>query len=85
MTLTLFLIVMKVVFSDHAKNQIKRRKITKTVIIGVIKKPEETRASFRGRKLLRSRFHGKILEVIIKSEDLEVIVITAYYLKEEEL
>ncbi len=73
---------MKITFSQHALEQIKRRKITKKLIIGTIENPEDSTTTFRERELRRRQIGSKILEVVIKSEDDEVIVITAYYLEE---
>lgn len=72
---------MQVIFSNHAKGQLKRRSISQRLVIKVIKNSKEITMSFRGRKLHRIKIGDKILEVITKTEDKKVIIITAYYLE----
>lgn len=74
---------MRIVFSRHAEEQIKRRRIPKRRVSKTVSEPDQTRPSFRGRELRRKRFGGKILEVATKAEGAMVVVVTAYYLKEE--
>lgn len=74
---------MIVVFSEHADEQIKRRRIPKRRVSKTVSEPDQILPSFRGRELRRKRFRGKILEVATKVEGAIVVVITAYYLKEE--
>lgn len=74
---------MLIILSDHAKDQIKRRKIPLSQVRKTLQNPVEIIPSFRGRKLQRRRVGGKMLEVVIKTEDSKIVVITAYYLKEK--
>jgi hypothetical protein len=74
---------MKVLFSDHAVGQIRKRKISKQLILEVINEPEKEIGSFRTRRLLQKRFGGKILEVVIVRVESILTVITAYYLEEK--
>lgn len=71
---------MDIEFSDHAKQQLKRRNIDEDLVISTIKNPQETLTSFRERKLLRTQIDDKILEIVTKKEGSKIIVITAYYL-----
>lgn len=73
---------MHIEFSDHAKQQLKRRKISQQLVKNVIQNPEEKVSSYRERRLLKKRIGGKLLEVVIKREGFKIIVITAYYLEE---
>lgn len=71
-------------FSEHARAQLKRRKISQIKVISqVVYKPEEILTSFRGRKLRRKTIRGKMLEVVTSTEGSKITVVTAYYLKEE--
>jgi len=72
---------MSIEFSDHAKRQLKRRKISKKLVLSVIQNPLEITKSFRGRKLRRKQVGSKMLEVITRTEGSKITVITAYYLK----
>jgi len=72
---------MKIEFSEHAEQQLKRRKITREVVKKAIQNFEEKIASYRKRELLQIRIDGKLLEVVTKKEGQKIIVITAYYLE----
>ena len=76
---------MLITLSDHAKDQIKRRKIPIELVKKATKNPEQISPSFRDRKLRRVHISGKILEVVTKTEGAIITVITAYYLKEENI
>lgn len=71
---------MRIEFSEHAKERLKVRKISKLKVLEVINNPERTVRSFRSRKLIQRRYGGKILEVITKVENKKIVVVTAYYL-----
>lgn len=73
---------MPISFSDHAKKQLKRRKITQKLTVKVVQNPEEILSSFRGRKLRRRKIGDKLLEVVTRTEGSRITVITAYYLEE---
>ena len=70
---------MKIIFSDHARAQIFRRGITHARVLDAIDKPDNLETSFRGRKLYQKKFRGRILEVVVIEEDIDLIIITAYY------
>lgn len=53
------------------------------MIIEAVKRPEEMVQSFRGRKLRRRRFNGRILEVVTVTGDSDITVVTQYWLNEE--
>ena len=72
---------MPIFFSDHAKLQLRRRKITQRLVLETIRNPVSQSSSFKNRKLRRRRFGDKILEVATKTEGPRIIVITGYYLK----
>ena len=71
-------------FFDHAKERNLKRKIPKDRIIKTIEEPEEVLDSVKDRKLRRRKFGDKILEVVTITEDDKIIVITQYYLGEED-
>jgi hypothetical protein len=73
---------MPIVFSDHAKEQIKRRDISMELVIETVQIPEKILSSFRGRKLRQRRTHAKLLEVVTTTEGSRITVITAYFLEE---
>ncbi len=71
---------MSFVFSDHARFQIKKRKIPEELVIRTVQKPEEVLSSFWERKLRRVHIGDRILEVVTKTEGPRITIITAYYL-----
>lgn len=75
---------MKIIFSDHAKSQRIERKISKKFVLETVKNPQTRLKSFRNRTLLQKRFSDKILEVVTVIEDNNLVIITQYWLEEEE-
>lgn len=73
---------MPIVFSDHAKDQLKRRKISQKLALDAVAKPDEIASSFNNRKLRRKRIGGKILEIVTKTEGSKITVVTGYFFKE---
>jgi hypothetical protein len=75
---------MKIVFSDHAMEQLEiRPNITKTMIHNAIHKPDKIKPSYRDRKIYRKR-HGRYwLEIVTVKEDNKHIIITQYLLEVE--
>jgi len=72
---------MSIEFSDHAKRQLRRRKISQKLVLSSVRNPQEIIGSYRDRKLRRKQVGSKILEVVTRAEGSKTIVITAYYLK----
>ena len=72
---------MPIIFSDHAKFQLKKRQISQKRIIETVKDPQEVISSFKNRRLRRKIFGGKILQVVTISEGSRITVISGYYLK----
>ncbi len=73
----------KIIFSQHALDQLKKRKITKKSVKNTIKNPDNKIKSFRGRDLRQKVFSGKILEVVVYESPEQVDIITQYILEEE--
>ncbi|OGE29631.1 hypothetical protein A2867_02085 [Candidatus Daviesbacteria bacterium RIFCSPHIGHO2_01_FULL_40_11] len=76
---------MKIIFSDHAKNQKFEREIAKKLILETIRSPQNRFKSFRNRELLQRQFGDKILEVVTVKEGENLVVITQYWLEKEEV
>ena len=74
---------MPITFSDHAKKQLRRRRITQKLAIKAIQNPQKIMSSFQGRKLRRKKIGDKLLEVVTRTEGSRITVITAYYLEEK--
>jgi hypothetical protein len=74
-----------IIFSDHALLQIKRRNIPKKIVIQGVEKSTDINQSFRGRTVRRIRHEDKMLEIVTLEQNLEVTIITAYYLEIKDL
>lgn len=72
---------MPIVFSGHAKQQLRKRKISQRLVTDVVRNPDKTVSSFKGRKLRQRLIGDKILEVVTKTEGNKITVVTTYYLK----
>ncbi len=73
---------MPIVFSDHALEQMHRRKISQNKVISVVSHSYQKISSFRNRKLRQMLVGDKMLEVVTKTEGSRITVITAYFLEE---
>lgn len=73
---------MPIEFSKHAKEQLRRRKISQKQVVDVVRNSHQKVSSFRDRKLRQMRVGAKLLEVVTKTEGPRITVITAYYLEE---
>lgn len=74
---------MKIIFSDHARDQLTERKILKKHVHETVKNPEKKLKSFRGRELRQKVFDDKILEVVIYQGKEDITIITQYFLEKE--
>lgn len=72
---------MPIVFSDHAKKQLRRRKIQQEMVIQTIRHPQEILPSFKGRRLRRRAFGDKILQAVTITEGSKITVVSSYYLR----
>lgn len=74
---------MPVVFSDHAKFQLKERNISQKRIREIVKNPTEIIQSFKNRRLRRKSFGGKILQAVTITEGSKITVVSGYYLRKK--
>jgi len=70
-----------IIFSNHARKQLKRRKISQKLVLEAIKESGEIVSSFKNRKLRRKRVGGKILEIVTSTEGNKITVVTGYFLR----
>ena len=71
-----------IVFSAHAVQRIRARKISRLLVVETIKHPQKIISGNRGRKLRQRKFGDKILEVITITEGSDIIIVTQYWLEE---
>ncbi len=74
---------MPIVFSDHAKEQLRKRRISQKLAKDVISNPQEILISFRRRKLRRALISAKILQIVTITEGSRITVISGYYVRKK--
>lgn len=74
-----------IVFSDHAKEQLRKRRISQRLAKDVIRNPQEILTSFRRRKLRRALISAKILQIITITEGSRITVISGYYVRKKNI
>ena len=74
--------IVSIVFSEHAKQQLSRRKIPQKLVVDTVRNCKELFSGFKGRKLRRKIIGDKLLEVVTITEGSRIIIITGYYLEE---
>ena len=70
---------MKIIYTSHAEEQIKERKILKLWIEETIKSPDDTKRT-ENKFYIIKRLNGKTLKVIYTKENF-IKVITSYFVK----
>ncbi|MEK7186339.1 MAG: DUF4258 domain-containing protein [Patescibacteria group bacterium] len=73
---------MPVVFSDHAKRQLRRRSIPQKLAREIVLNPDKIASSFGNRKLRSRIVRGKLIEIVTKTEGSKITIITGYISKE---
>ena len=68
---------MKIIFSRHAKRQMKWRKITEKEVKSAIGAPDMSEDTIKGRKNAFKIIRGRHLKITYKPEDGKLTVITA--------
>lgn len=72
---------MPIKFSDHAKDNLKERKISEKRVVETVNNPDNILTSFKNRRLRQKRFGDRILEVVTVTEGSRITVVTAYIKK----
>ena len=72
---------MPIVFSEHAKKQLKERNISRERTVDTVENPDRMLASFKSRRLRQRRFGDRILEAVTVTEGSRITIVTVYYLK----
>lgn len=72
---------MKIVYTNHAIENIKERRIKREIIEKTIRSPDEIVIGKKGRKIAHKIINGKLLRVIYEPKEKAYILVTAYYTK----
>lgn len=72
------------VYTQHAKLRLQQRKINNAEIESAVLSPNEILPSFGNCRIARKRIEAETLEVVFKSKNEDIVIITAYWLQKEE-
>ena len=68
------------IYTDHALKRMRERKVSKAQIIAAIENPESTELQENSIQIIRKKFSGKILELVLETGKNKLIVVTLYWL-----
>lgn len=76
---------MNIIFTKHAKVRMFQREIAEEEIKSIVENPNNIiSGSFKERTIARNKFPKGTLEVIYKESENSIVVITCYWVKNEE-
>ncbi len=73
--------LMPIIFSEHAKRQLKRRNISLKLAKDITVNPDKIASSFRNGKLRSRTVRGKLVEIVTRTEGSRITIITGYFIK----
>ena len=71
-----------IIYTKHVISRASQRNIHKQQIEQTVTKPDRIALSFKGRSCAQKKFGSRALEVIYRKLNGEIVIITAYWLKE---
>ena len=71
-------------YTRHIRLRIEQRGLSPGMIEETVSNPGHTQPSYQGRHLAQKSFRDRILEVAYGVEGERIVLITAYWLEEEE-
>ena len=74
---------MKIIYSEHAKQNLLERKIPESYVLETLDYPEKIIVSRKGRKIAQKQIGNRLLRVIYKETEKVYIIVTVYYAKSE--
>jgi hypothetical protein len=74
---------MNFAYTDHAKERMAERRISKENIERALRKPDDVSNTKSGRKIARKLIKNKLLRIVYEEENGNFMVITAYYTQPE--
>ena len=72
------------IYSRHILKRMWLRELTSEMIEKTVTESDRTQSTFRGRYLAQKKFHDKILEVVYVDSGTQKILVTAYWLGEND-
>ncbi|MBU1135297.1 MAG: DUF4258 domain-containing protein, partial [Nanoarchaeota archaeon] len=70
---------MKIEYTKHAKEKLDDRKIPKSIVESILKKPDKTIETKFGRKIAQKAIDDKLLRIVYEEQKGIYIIITVYY------
>jgi hypothetical protein len=74
---------MNFVYTDHAKERIAERRISKENIERALREPDDVLSTKFGRKIAQKLMRSKLLRIMYEEENGNFVIITAYYTQPE--
>ena len=72
---------MRIVYSDHARQNMIERRISHEQIEETLFNPEKVTDSNKGRKIAQKTIGSRLLRVVYKEAEKVYIIVTVYYTK----
>ena len=69
---------MNIVFTTHANERMKQRRISHQEIEAVLEKPDTIFYTYEDKKIALKYFKNKTIKVVFSQKDETVVIITAY-------
>jgi uncharacterized protein YlzI (FlbEa/FlbD family) len=69
----------KIVYTQHAEDRLRKRIIKKTWIERALKRPDKLRRAKSGKKIVVKRINSEVISVVYAVENGNIIVITVYW------
>lgn len=73
----------KFIYTNHAKIRFDQRKLSENIVEDAILHPDRILPGMINKTLAQKNINGKTLEVVFVKENDKFVIITAYYLEEE--
>jgi translation initiation factor IF-3 len=70
---------MRIVYSEHARQNMLERKIHERLVAGALSFPDKIILSRKGRKIAHKKFGNRLLRVVYKETDKVYIIVTVYF------
>jgi hypothetical protein len=74
---------MNFAYTDHAKQRMVERRISKEIVERAIKDPDDVSNTKFGRKVAHKLVRNKLLRIVYEEENGNYTIITAYYTQSE--
>lgn len=74
---------MKIIYSEHAKQNMLERRIPERVVLEALTFPDKLLDSRKSRKIAQKQIGNRLLRIIYKETEKVYIIITVYYTRSD--